>query len=164
MAVSLAATFAVAGELSAQQISDFRSSLSNAFGRASWGQASWGVMVVSLDAGDTLFAVEPDSALAPASNLKILTSAAALRALGTEYRFRTYVITNGKVDGGIVDGDLILYGTGDPGISDRFYPRKDEVFRRDRMTVGEPGVSANMVDHCHAIVGQINLFYQTAIL
>lgn len=130
MAVSLAATFAVAGKLNAQQISEFRSSLSNAFGRASWGQASWGVMVVSLDAGDTLFAVEPDSALAPASNLKILTSAAALRALGTEYRFRTYVITNGEVDGGIVDGDLILYGTGDPGISDRFYPRKDEVFHR----------------------------------
>ena len=87
-------------------------------------------MVVSLDAGDTLFAVEPDSALAPASNLKLLTSAAALRALGAEYRFRTYVITNGEVDEGIVDGDLILYGTGAPGISDRFYPRKDEVFHR----------------------------------
>jgi|TARA_B100001750_G_scaffold244638_1_gene262426 D-alanyl-D-alanine carboxypeptidase/D-alanyl-D-alanine-endopeptidase (penicillin-binding protein 4) len=130
VAVSLAATFTVAGALDAQQISEFRSNVSNTFGRASWGQASWGMMVVSLDAGDTLFAVEPDSALAPASNLKLLTSAAALRALGAEYRFRTYVITNGEVDEGIVDGDLILYGTGDPGISDRFYPRKDEVFHR----------------------------------
>ena len=130
LAVSLAAAFAVADDLNAQQISEFKSSLSNAFGRASWGQAAWGVMVVSLDAGDTLFAVEPDSALAPASNLKLLTSVAALHALGTEYRFRTYVITNGEVEGGVVEGDLILYGTGDPGISDRFYPRKDEVFHR----------------------------------
>ena len=52
MAVSLAATFTVAGALDAQQISEFRSNVSNTFGRASRGQASWGMMVVALDAGD----------------------------------------------------------------------------------------------------------------
>ena len=95
-----------------------------------WGEAKWGALVVSLDKGDTLFAFEPDRALAPASNVKVLTSAAALHVLGPEYRFRTWVLGDGEVEDGVLLGDLILYGTGDPGISDRFYASEDEVFQR----------------------------------
>lgn len=90
--------------------------------------ARWGVMVVSLDRGDTLFSAAPDSALAPASNVKLLTSAAALRELGPDYRYRTWVVTDGFVEGPTLRGDLILYGTGDPGISDRFHASKTAVF------------------------------------
>lgn len=93
-----------------------------------WRGARWSVLVVSLDRGDTLFALEPDQARAPASNLKLLTSAAALRELGPEYRFRTYLATTGHVEGDALVGDLVLYGTGDPGISDRFHPAKESVF------------------------------------
>jgi D-alanyl-D-alanine carboxypeptidase/D-alanyl-D-alanine-endopeptidase (penicillin-binding protein 4) len=96
---------------------------------ARWSNATWGALVVSLDRGDTLFAVNPDSALAPASNLKLLTSAAALEELGPGYRFRTYLLTDGSVRNGVLEGDLVLYGTGDPGISDRFYPSKNTVFQ-----------------------------------
>jgi len=85
-------------------------------------------MVRSLDRGDTLFALEADEPLVPASNLKLLTTAAALRILGPEYRFRTYLLSDGDVVDGVLEGDLVLYGTGDPGISDRFYRRKDDVF------------------------------------
>jgi len=96
----------------------------------SWGDSEWGVLVVSLDAGDTLYAVNADRPLAPASNAKLLTTAAALHALGPEYRFRTYVISDGTVTDGVLHGDLVLYGTGDPGISARFYRDRDEVFHR----------------------------------
>lgn len=95
-----------------------------------WGNADWGVLVVSLDTRDTIFAVQPEEPLAPASNVKLLTTAAALHVLGPEYRFRTYVLADGPLEGGVVDGDLVLYGTGDPGISDRFYGSKTEVFHR----------------------------------
>jgi hypothetical protein len=61
--------------------------------REGWRAATWGVSVVSLDSGDTLFAIEPDAPLSPASNLKLLTTAAALEMLGPEYRFRTYLLT-----------------------------------------------------------------------
>ncbi len=95
---------------------------------SSWRDAEWGVLVVSLDHGDTLYAVNPDVPLAPASNVKLLTTAAALETLGPDYRFLTYLMTDGVVANGVLDGDLILYGTGDPGISNRFHGRRDEVF------------------------------------
>jgi D-alanyl-D-alanine carboxypeptidase/D-alanyl-D-alanine-endopeptidase (penicillin-binding protein 4) len=87
------------------------------------------VLVVSLDQGDTLFSFEPDTPLAPASNLKLFTTAAALRRLGADFRFQTYLLTDGVVSHGVLRGDLVLYGTGDPGISDRFFSEKDEVFQ-----------------------------------
>jgi D-alanyl-D-alanine carboxypeptidase/D-alanyl-D-alanine-endopeptidase (penicillin-binding protein 4) len=88
------------------------------------------VLVVSLDTGDTLFARSPDSLVAPASNMKLLTTTAALERLGPDYRFHTYLVTDGTVENGVLHGDLVLFGTGDPGISDRFYPSKVEVFEQ----------------------------------
>jgi D-alanyl-D-alanine carboxypeptidase/D-alanyl-D-alanine-endopeptidase (penicillin-binding protein 4) len=114
--------------LAAQEIDALRESLGSIFGNTTWRGATWGVMVRSLDTGDILYAVEPDEPLAPASNLKLLTTAAALRILGPNYRFRTYLLTDGRIANGVLEGDLVLYGTGDPGISDRFYRRKQEVF------------------------------------
>jgi len=94
----------------------------------SWRNAEWGVLVVSLDHGDTLYSVNPTAPMAPASNVKLLTTAAALEALGPDYRFLTYVMTDGALQDGILHGDLILYGTGDPGLSSRLHPRRDEAF------------------------------------
>ena len=92
-----------------------------------WRSAGWSVLVVSLDRGDTIFAVNPDSSRAPASNMKLLTTAAALRELGPDFRFRTFVVSDGRVRSGVLEGDLVLFGTGDPGISDRFYPSRTSV-------------------------------------
>lgn len=110
------------------EVLELRNRIAASFG-GNWRNAEWGVSIVSLDTGDTLFAQDADKPLAPASNLKLLTTAAALRILGPEHRFRTYVLTDGEVVDGVLHGDLVLYGTGDPGISDRFYRRKDTVFQ-----------------------------------
>ncbi len=80
----------------------------------------WSVTVVSLDRGDTLIAHEPDLPLAPASNMKLFTSAAALYYLGPQYRYNTFLLADGSIQNGVLQGDLIIYGTGDPTISDRF--------------------------------------------
>ncbi|MBM4182701.1 MAG: D-alanyl-D-alanine carboxypeptidase/D-alanyl-D-alanine-endopeptidase [Gemmatimonadetes bacterium] len=117
-----------AAGVGAQEIAELQTRLAAAIGPTTWRGASWGVVVRSLDTGDTLFALDPDAPLAPASNLKLLTTAAALRILGPDYRFRTYLMTDGEVVDGVLEGDLVLYGTGDPGISDRFYRRKEDVF------------------------------------
>lgn len=53
----------------------------------------------------------------PASNMKLLTSAAALEELGEDYRFQTNIYTTGNVKKGILYGDLYLQGTGDPTLT-----------------------------------------------
>ncbi|MGH7462338.1 MAG: D-alanyl-D-alanine carboxypeptidase/D-alanyl-D-alanine endopeptidase, partial [Longimicrobiales bacterium] len=80
----------------------------------------WSVTVISLDRGDTLIAHDADAPLAPASNMKLFTTAAALYYLGPQYRYNTFLLTDGAIENGVLQGDLILYGTGDPTISDRF--------------------------------------------
>lgn len=107
-----------------------------------WRNAEWSVLVVSLDRGDTIFAMEPDVPRAPASNMKLLTTAAALRELGPEYRFRTFLVTDGSVEDGVLRGDLVVFGSGDPGLSDRFYPSRTTVFEELADQLLERGIHA----------------------
>ncbi len=72
------------------------------------------VRVVSLRSGAALYERNPDLSLNPASNMKLLTSAAALARLGPDYRFTTTVLAAGKVKDGVLDGALVLRGGGDP--------------------------------------------------
>lgn len=88
--------------------------------RAGWRNSTWGVLAVSLDRGDTLVSVNAAEPLVPASNVKLLTTAAALHYLGPDYRFRTFVMTDAPVTNGVLEGDLWFYGTGDPALSWRF--------------------------------------------
>ncbi|MFO8173809.1 MAG: D-alanyl-D-alanine carboxypeptidase/D-alanyl-D-alanine-endopeptidase [Longimicrobiales bacterium] len=81
----------------------------------------WSVLAVSMDQGDTLLALNVREPMVPASNMKVLTTAAALYALGPDFRYTTFLLTDGQQRGEELDGDLILYGTGDPTLSDRFF-------------------------------------------
>ncbi|MHB1310774.1 MAG: D-alanyl-D-alanine carboxypeptidase/D-alanyl-D-alanine endopeptidase [Gemmatimonadaceae bacterium] len=88
--------------------------------RASRG-GSWGVVVVSLASGDTLFARNADRQLMPASTMKLFTSAVALERFGADYRFATEVLREGSLGSdGVLRGNLVLRGAGDPSFSRRF--------------------------------------------
>jgi D-alanyl-D-alanine carboxypeptidase/D-alanyl-D-alanine-endopeptidase (penicillin-binding protein 4) len=116
--------------------------------RAAWRSSRWSVLAVSLDRGDTLFAENPDAALAPASNLKLLTTAAAIQRLGPDFRYQTFLLGAGAVRNGQLQGDLILYGTGDPGISSRFHPSATAVFEAfadSLLAAGIYGVDGDVV-------------------
>src|SRR5712691_6631618 len=83
----------------------------------------WGIEVVSLSNGKTLFAQNADKLFTPASNTKLFTTAAALALIGPDYNFRTTVETNGTLDKhGRLIGDLVLVGRGDPNLSGRELP------------------------------------------
>lgn len=90
-------------------------------------RGSWGMMVVSLSHGDTLFAVNADVPYVPASTQKLLTSVLALESLGPAYRYQTDVLHTGTLSDGRIDGDLILRGDGDPSLSTRFVGRTPDV-------------------------------------
>src|SRR5215469_1025614 len=83
----------------------------------------WGIEVVSLRSGKTLYALNPDKLFTPASNTKLFTTAAALALIGPDYKFRTTIETNGSLDKyGRLSGDLMLVGRGDPNLSGRELP------------------------------------------
>ena len=82
---------------------------------------SWGAMVISLSRGDTLFAVNADRPYVPASTMKLFTTALALDKLGAEHTFSTDVLRDGLMDkDGVIHGNLIIRGDGDPALSQRF--------------------------------------------
>ena len=73
-----------------------------------------GVVVRDLQTGETLYRRDSERVLIPASNMKLLVSAAALHRLGPDYRFRTRVWMRGTLlPDGTLQGDLILQGLGD---------------------------------------------------
>ncbi len=105
-----------------------------------WRSSEWGVLAVSLDRGDTLVSMEADRPLAPASNQKLFTSAAALQYLGPDFRFPTYLLTDGTVEDGVLSGNLVLYGTGDPAISDRLLESAASPLRAFARTLEAAGI------------------------
>ena len=87
----------------------------------------WGVVVKSLGSlgslgstsrDETLYAANAGKLLLPSSNLKILTLAAAAYQLGWDYTYETRVAASGSIDAGagVLNGDLLITGTGDPSI------------------------------------------------
>jgi D-alanyl-D-alanine carboxypeptidase/D-alanyl-D-alanine-endopeptidase (penicillin-binding protein 4) len=103
--------------------------LDSIFNDTAFASAHWGVLVRSLESGETLYARNAGRMFVPASNMKIVTAAAALEALGPEYRYRTRVAASGPVRDGVLHGDLIVYGGGDPTISERFHGDVRTIFR-----------------------------------
>ncbi len=92
----------------------------------------WGVEVVSLSSGKTLYSLSPDKLFTPASNTKLFTTAAALALIGPEYKFRTTVETAATLDRyGRLNGDLLLVGHGDPNLSGRELPYDLRTQRND---------------------------------
>jgi len=83
----------------------------------------WGIEVVSLKTGKTLYTLNADKLFTPASNTKLFTTAAVLALIGPAYRFRTTVETAGALDKyGRLNGDVVLVGRGDPNLSGRALP------------------------------------------
>jgi len=83
----------------------------------------WGISVVDLATGASLYSENADKLLQPASNTKLFTTATTLALVGPEYRFLTTVESGGAPDSkGRVAGDVVLVGRGDPNLSGRVLP------------------------------------------
>ena len=88
--------------------------------RAPLDRALWGVLVVD-ERGSEIYGRNADRLFVPASNTKLVIAAAASVLLPAEYRATTSVYGSGPIADGVLDGDLVAYGRGDPTFSARCY-------------------------------------------
>jgi D-alanyl-D-alanine carboxypeptidase/D-alanyl-D-alanine-endopeptidase (penicillin-binding protein 4) len=73
--------------------------------------------VVDATSGQELFAVHPDDPLNPASNVKLISTAAALDVLGADYHYRTRLLGPSPTVDGTIKGDVYLLGNYDPTLT-----------------------------------------------
>ena len=141
-------------------------------------EAVAGVHIRSVNDGRTLFAYNADKLFNPASNQKLITTAAALYYLGPSYRFRTEIRRQGRIKGGVLKGDLYVVGRGDPTLTtETLFGLVNEVAMRgigrvdgdlivddtffDRVVEG-PGWDQEVGDHAYAApVGALSVNFNT---
>lgn len=101
-------------------ISELQQRLTEHITQPRFAAATWGVKVVSLDSGKTIFEHNAGKLFSPASNCKLYTTALALNQLGGDYRIKTSLYATAQPDHrGILKSDLFLYGRGDPTLNAR---------------------------------------------
>ncbi len=98
-----------------------RNELEFLFSDPAFAAAHWGVAVQSAQTGEYFYLRNENKAFMPASNMKLFTTAAALLGLGSDYRFVTRLMAHGLISAeGVLEGDVIIRGCGDPSLSGRW--------------------------------------------
>lgn len=108
--MTLGATFAAAGQ------TDQLEQLERQYG------ARIGIDIIRLSDSARLYSRRAQELFVPASTVKILSTGAALRKHGRDFRFATSVYAVGEVQADTLRGGLLIVGSGDPSIASRFIP------------------------------------------
>ncbi len=89
--------------------------------RPEYKHATFGVAAYDLDSKKQVFGYNAEQLFTPGSTTKLLTTGTALGLLGADYRFHTPVYRTGAIENGVVKGDVVLVGMGDPNLSGRAF-------------------------------------------
>ncbi len=92
--------------------------------------------------GRTLVNIGAEKKAVPASNMKLITTGAALHTLGSGYRFETKIGYTGEINEGILNGDLYIIGGGDPttGSKDSIAVAVEQTFRQWKDIIMKAGI------------------------
>ena len=96
---------------------DLPPSVRDALRQANIPAGSVGVVVREIHSSTPLIQVNAKQAMNPASTIKLLTTYAALELLGPAYTWRTEAYTDGRIENGVLNGNLIIKGYGNPKIN-----------------------------------------------
>lgn len=118
-----------------------RAGIQRKFDTPKFAHAHVGVLIQSLKTGRVWFERNAERLFMPASNEKILTTAAALNTLGPEFRFQTVLCADGKISTPTLEGNLVVFGDGDPTLYSRFYKDTTEVFREWAQQLRNQGIT-----------------------
>jgi D-alanyl-D-alanine carboxypeptidase/D-alanyl-D-alanine-endopeptidase (penicillin-binding protein 4) len=104
-------------------VAAFRAKVEKILGAADVNRGYWGMLVEDADSGEVLYSLNADRYFLPASNAKLFTAALTLATLGSDYCFHTTIESRSAADAdGVIHGDLVLVGRGDPNLSNRVFP------------------------------------------
>ncbi len=95
-------------------VNSFRKSVKKILSNSCLRKNNYGVKIYSLDRGETLYEIRSDKLFIPASNAKVITTAVALKNLGSNYRYPTQIYTDGILENKVLKGNLYIKGSGDP--------------------------------------------------
>jgi PBP4 family serine-type D-alanyl-D-alanine carboxypeptidase len=87
--------------------------IANALGKPVYAHSAWGIAIRDLSSGRLLYGLHQGQLFVPGSLIKVFSTAAALRAYGAGYRFRTFVYRSGRMSRGALRGNLYLVAAGD---------------------------------------------------
>lgn len=90
-------------------------------GSKAFDNAMLAISVADVETGEAVFKYNSSTNLVPASVQKLVTTATALELLGPEFTFETKIAINGQLDDGILHGDLIIVGGGDPTLGSKYF-------------------------------------------
>jgi len=110
----------VAGQQGPRTAKQLRNAVDDILEEDQFQNATWAVLIADLQKGDVLYRHNENLSFIPASNTKLYTTSAALDQLGPEFRFETELYIDGAITNGVLDGNVIVRGSGDPVIGGRF--------------------------------------------
>ena len=110
--------FGAAGQNSAMTYGDIPSALKAISSDPSISQSVLSICIRTED-GQTLAEINPTTMLVPASNMKLITTGAALHTLGADYRYKTEIGYTGTIQDGTLNGNIHIIGGGDPTIGSK---------------------------------------------
>ncbi len=116
----LAGLLAAAAPVSAQTVQPLARRLDRLLDQPPFDRATWGVVVADTT-GKILYERNGNRLFIPASNTKLLVAGVASAMLGPDYRVTTSVYGGGPLTDGVLQGDLIVYGRGNPTFSTHCY-------------------------------------------
>jgi|AFSR01.1.fsa_nt_gi D-alanyl-D-alanine carboxypeptidase, serine-type, PBP4 family len=120
--------------------------------------ARLGIRVEDAETGEVLADVAGEKRFLPASNMKLVTTAAALDVLGPDFRVRTSVYVPPPDAKGVVTGDLILVGRGDPTISNRYNADKKDTRLTPLEQLADQVAAAGIKEITGDVVGDESYF------
>lgn len=129
-------------------IAVFQEQINEILADPNFAYANIGVYIKSLDNSEVLYSYNKEKLFQVASDVKLFTSAAALSYLGSDFEYVTEVYQKGKIIGNVLKGDLIIFGTGDPTFSDKYYNNKYGVFEQiadSLLKLGVEEISGNLI-------------------
>jgi len=93
--------------------------------------------------GEEIESYQKDVLASPASVWKLATTSAALAGLGLDFRFSTPLVYDGRIENGVLEGDLIIIGSGDPTLGSRHFGEGfEEVLETFAQSVSDAGIDS----------------------